>query len=153
LRMRRPLEQWLAAGISAGLGLAVAVVAFRGGLEPSALFTVALLAALTVWAWPKRGAGTSHRTAIQRHDSQGDAVVYWRPGCLYCSLLRTRLGRVRSRPVWVNIWADDDAAQFVRSANGGNEVVPTVLLDGVAYTNPDPAEIRVALEERAGGPH
>lgn len=35
-----------------------------------------------------------------------------------------------------NIWEDEEAAQFVRMANDGNETVPTVVIGTDVYTNP-----------------
>jgi glutaredoxin len=40
-----------------------------------------------------------------------------------------------------NIWDDDDARDFVRAHNRGNETVPTVVFGGIVKTNPDPAEL------------
>ncbi|WP_462417948.1 glutaredoxin domain-containing protein [Kytococcus sp. Marseille-QA3725] len=72
-------------------------------------------------------------------------VVYWHPGCMYCARLRRHLGRRREGARWVNIWQDREAAAFVRSVNGGNETVPTVVLDGEPYTNPDPETVAARL--------
>jgi mycoredoxin len=47
--------------------------------------------------------------------------------------------------VWVDVWADADASAYVRSVNGGDEVVPTVVIGGVAHTNPPPGEVRAAV--------
>lgn len=65
-------------------------------------------------------------------------VVYWRPGCGFCARLRSTLGERADQAQWVDIWEDAEAAAFVRSVNDGNEVVPTVVLDGIPVTNPDP---------------
>lgn len=48
----------------------------------------------------------------------------------------------------VNIWADPDAAAFVRSVADGNETVPTVVIDGRPIVNPAPSQVVAAL--RAG---
>ncbi len=48
----------------------------------------------------------------------------------------------------INIWADPDAAAFVRSVADGNETVPTVVVDGQAMVNPTPSQVVAAL--RAG---
>ncbi len=73
-------------------------------------------------------------------------TIYWRDGCPYCLRLRWAVRKSGSRATWVDIWADPDAAAYVRTTNdGGNEVVPTVVIDGVAHTNPDPGTVRAAL--------
>ena len=76
-------------------------------------------------------------------------VIYWRPGCGYCARLRSTLGQAADRATWVNLWQDEDAAAFVRSVNDGNEVVPTVVIDGVALTNPPPAVVKERIETLA----
>ncbi|MFF3671893.1 glutaredoxin domain-containing protein [Microtetraspora malaysiensis] len=72
-------------------------------------------------------------------------IVYWRPGCKYCLRLRMRLGRDARRLHWVNIWRDPAGAAAVRAATGGDETVPTVVLAGRPYVNPDPAWVRGQL--------
>lgn len=71
-------------------------------------------------------------------------VVFWRPGCPYCTRLRSKLHRAGVRIEEVNIWEDPTAASLVRSVNGGNETVPTVGLWDDVLVNP-PA--RVVIEE------
>lgn len=73
-------------------------------------------------------------------------VVYWRPGCGFCAMLKARLGGLRERATWVNIWEDDEAAAFVRSVNDGNETVPTVVIDGIPVTNPSPVVVKERLQ-------
>ncbi len=74
-----------------------------------------------------------------------DVVIYWRPGCGFCSRLRSALGGDAEKATWINIWEDKDAAAVVREANNGNETVPTVILDGIALTNPDPSLVKATL--------
>lgn len=76
-------------------------------------------------------------------------VVYWRPGCSFCMRLRSSLGDLADQALWVNIWEDEDAATYVRSVNDGNEVVPTVVIDGIAITNPPPAVVKERIEALA----
>jgi mycoredoxin len=56
----------------------------------------------------------------------GNIEVFWRPGCPFCMKLRATLALRNVKVRWINIWEDDEARQFVREANGGNETVPTV---------------------------
>ncbi|MFC7533682.1 glutaredoxin domain-containing protein [Actinoplanes sp. GCM10030250] len=74
--------------------------------------------------------------------ADGRPVVYWRPGCPFCIRLRARLGPEASRLHWVDIWSDPEGAAAVRAITGGDETVPTVVLDGEGYVNPDPAWVR-----------
>ncbi|EWT02067.1 membrane protein [Intrasporangium oryzae NRRL B-24470] len=86
---------------------------------------------------------TPHAEA-QAHGATGVAV-YWRPNCPFTMRLRAKVRRHSEQIAWVNIWEDADGAAWVRSVNDGNETVPTVLISGVAHTNPDPALVVAAL--------
>ena len=81
-------------------------------------------------------------------ENHSNVSIYWRPGCPYCLRLRMALGRLGERAEWLNIWEDEEAAAFVRSVNDGNETVPTVVIDGVALTNPRPAVVKERLTAR-----
>ncbi|WCO66946.1 glutaredoxin domain-containing protein [Iamia majanohamensis] len=78
-----------------------------------------------------------------------EVVVYWRPGCGFCAMLRRGLAKAGVPTREVDIWEDPDGAAVVRSAAGGNETVPTVAVGGQLLVNPRPAEV-VALAEEAG---
>ncbi len=89
----------------------------------------------------------THWDAQQRHVRDGAIVVYWRPGSLGCLRLRSALGSVSDQLLWVNVWADDEAAAFVRDVNGGAEVVPTAILrNGDALSQPTPEALRADLD-------
>ncbi|MET9527305.1 glutaredoxin domain-containing protein [Streptomyces coeruleorubidus] len=83
--------------------------------------------------------------AQRRSAVDGRPVVFWRPGCTYCIRLRIRLGRSARQLHWVDIWRDPAGAAAVRTANAGNETVPTVVVAGRPYTNPDPEWVREQL--------
>lgn len=106
----------------------------------------AVLVAVVLLAPIRRGEGVRHWEAQERLVGEGRAIVYWRPGCLACVLLRLRLRGLQQRATWVDIWTDPAAAAFVRDVNGGAETVPTVILrDGHAVTNPHPGLLRAEL--------
>lgn len=87
--------------------------------------------------------------AQRRSAADGRPVVFWRPGCTYCLRLRARLGRSASQLHWVDIWRDPAGAAAVRAANDGNETVPTVVVAGRPYVNPDPEWVREQLSPPA----
>ena len=89
-------------------------------------------------------ASVSHAEA-QAHARDGGVAIYWRPGCTFCLALKLAVRRYAHRARWVDIHRDPDGAAFVRGVNGGDETVPTVVLDGVAETNPPPLRVRAAL--------
>lgn len=74
-----------------------------------------------------------------------EAVVYWRPGCGFCSMLRAGLQRDGIPYREVNIWEDPEAAAFVRSVARGNETVPTVTVGSVSLVNPTAHEVAALL--------
>jgi mycoredoxin len=80
-----------------------------------------------------------------RAAAEGRVVVYWRKGCPFCKRLQLVLGRRVRDVVWVDVWADDEASAYVRSVNGGDEVVPTVVIAGAPHTNPPPRQVLAAI--------
>ncbi|MGE0140889.1 MAG: glutaredoxin domain-containing protein [Ilumatobacteraceae bacterium] len=65
-----------------------------------------------------------------------EIVVYWRPGCGFCSALIHQLEANRVPHRRVNIWEDLRGAATVRAAARGNETVPTVAVGAVTLVNP-----------------
>jgi mycoredoxin len=82
---------------------------------------------------------------------QDEAVIYWRPNCVFCLdlLLRLRWTRLRYRKV--DIRKDPRAKAFVRSVADGNETVPTVVVAGRSLVNPSKRQVIGAV--RAYAPH
>lgn len=74
-----------------------------------------------------------------------EAVVYWRPGCPFCSMLRAGLDRNGTPYREVNIWEDPQAAAFVRSVARGSETVPTVTVGSISLVNPSAGEVAALL--------
>jgi mycoredoxin len=90
--------------------------------------------------------GTPHEQA--QAQAEHGVAVYWRTGCPFTAHLRMAVRRHSDRIAWVDIWQDDAGRAWVASVNGGNETVPTVVIDGVPHTNPDPAIVVRALTDR-----
>ncbi|MDV6013633.1 NrdH-redoxin [Haloechinothrix sp. LS1_15] len=74
---------------------------------------------------------------------------YWRPGCPFCTLLRTALRRAKLPMREVNIWRDPAAAARVRAATGGDETVPTVFVGERAMVNPGARTVLEVVREEA----
>ena len=74
-----------------------------------------------------------------------EAIVYWRPGCPFCSKLRLGLRLTRTPHRLVDISTDPAAAAVVREHNGGDELVPTVEVGGRFLSNPSVSAVRAAL--------
>lgn len=78
-----------------------------------------------------------------------ELVVYTRPGCPFCTLLRTRMRKRGLRWREENIWADPDAAALVRAAANGNETVPTVNVGTAWLVNPSLPDLLEAMAAEA----
>lgn len=140
---RSTKARWTNAAVLGGLAIAMAV-ASAGDLVWGVVVPL-VYAAGAVWASPVGDRHTRTHDEVQAMPvAERPVVVYARPGCSYC--LRLRLFLLGSpQPVWVDIWDYPDAAEFVRSVNGGDETVPTVVLDGGPVSNPPPGQVRRAL--------
>jgi mycoredoxin len=90
-----------------------------------------------------RPGATPHDEALA-HAAHG-VTIYWRPGCPFTARLRMAVRTRRDVARWVNIWEDDAGRAFVASVNGGDETVPTVVIDGIPHTNPAPSVVMSAL--------
>lgn len=77
--------------------------------------------------------------------------VLWRPGCPYCSRLRSGLRRAGIETVERDIWADPTAADRVRRATGGDETVPTVIVGARALVNPSVSQVVSAVRTEFPG--
>lgn len=73
--------------------------------------------------------------------------VYWRRGCGACASLRVALAEAGVPVVWHDIWAEADAAAYVRSVAGGNETVPTVRVGERVLVAPSPRRVLDELQE------
>lgn len=67
---------------------------------------------------------------------EAEIVVYWRPGCGYCSSLVRQLEQYGVPFRDVDIWSDPEGSEYVRSVARGNETVPTVAVGPVPLVNP-----------------
>ena len=88
----------------------------------------------------------------QRSIEKGGVVIFWRPGCPFCERLDQGLGEDGQRALWVNIWEDSQAEDFVKSVNNGNAVVPTVATSTksfVASTSDAADRVRDLLADSA----
>ncbi|MFC4017378.1 glutaredoxin domain-containing protein [Micromonospora sp. GCM10011542] len=132
------LRRWNTAILMAvcGVLLAAAQVA-RGSVGDGVTGLLAFLALallMSPWALPRSvSAAQAHAASLR----DGRPIVYWRPGCRYCLQLRIHLGHDARRLHWVDIWRDPAGAATVRAVADGNETVPTVVIAGQAFVNPD----------------
>jgi mycoredoxin len=74
-----------------------------------------------------------------------DVTIYWRPMCGYCEQLKRELSRRGVDYATVDIWEDRSKADVVRSATGGDEIVPTVQVGATFLVNPSADEVEAAL--------
>ncbi len=81
--------------------------------------------------------------------STREVIVYTRPGCPFCTSLRTGLRRQGLEFREVDIWEDPEAAGVVRSIADGNETVPTVVVGEWNAVNPSASAVLGAVAEHA----
>jgi mycoredoxin len=93
--------------------------------------------------------GSGPVPTAESHAIDPEIVVYWRPGCGWCSALRRQLARAGVAHRLVNIWEDADAAARVRAVARGHETVPTVMIGTVALVNPGIREVLAAADVHA----
>ena len=75
-------------------------------------------------------------------------TMYSTTWCGYCFRLKKLMQREGTAFAEVDIEADENAAEIVMSANGGNRTVPTlVFADGTALTNPSLEQVKSRLEQ------
>ncbi len=73
-------------------------------------------------------------------------TMYTTDWCGYCVRLKKLMQREGIAFAEVNIEHDDEAADLVMRANGGNRTVPTLLFPGgVALTNPSIDQVKAQL--------
>lgn len=77
--------------------------------------------------------------------------LYWRPGCGFCSSLRSQLDKLGIERVEHNIWDEPEKSAIVKQHANGNETVPTVVVGGVGMVNPSGRAVAAHLAEHA--PH
>jgi mycoredoxin len=82
-------------------------------------------------------------------DVTSDIVMYARPGCPFCTMLRADLAAAGLEYQERDIWQDPEAAAAVRAAAGGNETVPTINVGDVWLVNPSVEQITAALRTAA----
>lgn len=92
-----------------------------------------------------------HPTTPEAARPDASVVVYWRPGCPWCSRLLRWIDRAALPVERRNIWDDPDAATDVRSITGGDETVPTVTVGDVALVNPSPKVLAATVREQLPG--
>lgn len=81
--------------------------------------------------------------------SDTDIVMYARPGCPFCTMLRAELAAAGLSYRERDIWQDPTAAAAVRKVANGNETVPTVNIGDVWLVNPTLDEITQVIRSAA----
>lgn len=122
--------------------LAAAVVLAWSAVDGDSVVGWLLAAAClagAAWASPLGDRKTLTHAEATELPSDDRVVVYARPGCSWCMRLRIVLQLRGAHVQWVDVWADPEASAFVKSVNDGDEVVPTVVVDGRPRTNPPPS--------------
>ena len=91
----------------------------------------------------RRGRHTAWGDA-QEWMGPGHAVVFWKPGCMYCERLLRAVGD-DDRVTWVNVHVDQEANDEVCRLNNGDELTPTALVADRVMRNPSAEELLASL--------
>jgi mycoredoxin len=86
-------------------------------------------------------------TPSEHPADDASVVVFWRPGCPWCSRLLAWVDRAELPVERRNIWDEPEAAEAVRAITGGDETVPTVTVGEVALVNPSPKVLAATVRE------
>ncbi|MFU8839569.1 MAG: glutaredoxin family protein [Nitriliruptoraceae bacterium] len=90
-------------------------------------------------------------TLPERPEADATVVVYWRPGCPWCSRLLRWIDGAAVPVELRNIWDEPDAAAEVRTITGGDETVPTVTVGAVSLVNPSPKVLAATIRQQLPG--
>ena len=81
-----------------------------------------------------------------------ELTMYSTTWCGYCKRLKTALKAKGIGYTEVDIEMEPEAAKFVQSVNGGNQIVPTVkFADGSTMTNPSIRDVQAKIAELSVG--
>lgn len=141
-------RQWLGASAVAAGSVVVVVNYIQGDVVFATILLVllgGLLGVLVRWTRPRRGGAHISHAAAQAAAGDGDVIVYWRPGCLFCDRLKLGLGSARRDVAWVDISADSEAAAFVMTYRDGDETVPTAVTGAGKMIDATPEAIKAQL--------
>ncbi|GAB3230621.1 hypothetical protein GCM10027535_37650 [Mycolicibacterium hippocampi] len=97
---------------------------------------------------PRRGhaGGIGYVDVLMSSDDTAAVTMYTTTWCGYCVRLKKVLKNEGIAFTEVDIETDPAAAEFVASANGGNQTVPTLrFADGSTLTNPSGAQVKAKL--------
>ena len=76
----------------------------------------------------------------------GSITMFTTNWCGYCSRLKSQLDKAGVGYPEVNVDEVNGTSELVKSLNGGNRTVPTVLFpDGSSATNPSLAQVQAKL--------
>lgn len=92
------------------------------------------------------GTGAAHPASST---PAAEVVFYARPGCPFCTMLRSALRGTGLAYREVDIWQDPSAAAAVRAAANGNETVPTINVGDTWLVNPSAAAVLAAVRTEA----
>lgn len=138
---------WVVLGVLCGIGLVV--LGIRDSHAIDVVVGLAVIAVCVLLSHPSRQAIARRLVSGRPRPDVAAApvVVYWRADDLNSLRLRGALRDVRNRAVWINNFWDAEGERIVRQYNGGDEVLPMVMINGQPSIDPAPDVVRAAIEE------
>jgi len=79
-------------------------------------------------------------------NSQGKIILYGANWCPDCRRAKSFLQNNSINFQFIDVDKDEDATTLVEKINNGKRIIPTILIDGIAHTNPDNAKLTALLQ-------
>jgi len=73
-------------------------------------------------------------------------IMYGTTWCADCVRAKAVLDNLQIEYDFVNIEEDEIAAQKVMEINNGKRIVPTLIIEGIPYTNPNYLELQELIQ-------
>ena len=146
-RRRAPLKAWLRPALLLVGGLLLTGLLVLADQHIAAVAVVLFSLFMAYWTSPLRaGPHTPLASALERR-ADDVAIVLWAPGNPLSARLQTAIRSPREDVIWVNVYQDPAAQQFL-AGHGGDEAIPLVIVgDEVTPT----ASVVQLLDMQAAG--
>lgn len=126
-RRRAPLKAWLRPALLLVGGLLLTGLLVLADQYIAAIAVVLFSLFMAYWTSPLRaGPHTPLANALERR-ADDMAIVLWAPGNPLSARLQTAIRSPREDVIWVNVYQDPAAQQFL-AGHGGDEAIPLVIV-------------------------
>lgn len=137
---------WLWVILGVGCGILLVILGIRDRHGSDVAVGLALIVVCLLLSRPSRQAIARKIVAGRpKPELEDKVVVYWRTDDLNCQRMRSALRDIRDEIVWINLFWDGEAEDFVRRQSRGEETLPVVRWDGETFVAPSADMVRAAV--------